>query len=249
MSFTYDKIPKGFYDNIFDTSDGMRKFWHWHKFDSVVRSLNMQKAHSLLDVGCFSGTFTGKFISSHVTRATGIDILPDQIAYASEKYGCEDKTYLTISNFEDATNQLHNQTFDAVTFIEVIEHLTPEQIVSFFKMLDQVTHKGSEVILTTPNYLSVWPILELMLNKFSDVQYEEQHITKFNFLNLEEKLEKIYPEIWKTFELSLKTTSHFITPFIAAIEYDAAMALSAKVSPINWRNPFGCILILKLIKR
>jgi 2-polyprenyl-3-methyl-5-hydroxy-6-metoxy-1,4-benzoquinol methylase len=249
MSFNYDKIPQGFYDKIFDTADGMRKFWHWHKFDSVVRSLDMKRSRSLLDVGCFSGTFTGKFISSPLTRATGIDILPEQIAYASEKYGCQDKTYLTISDFEDALTQLHDQTFDAVTFIEVIEHLNPEQIESFFKMLDRVTHKGSEIVITTPNYLSLWPILELMLNRFSDVQYEEQHITKFNILDLEEKLAKLYPQIWQTYELCLKTTSHFITPFIAAVDYDAAMALSAKVSPINWRNPFGCILILKLIKR
>ena len=249
MSFNYDKIPEGFYDKIFDSADGMRKFWHWHKFDSVVRSLDLKTSRTLLDVGCFSGTFTGKFVSSASTHATGIDILPEQINYAAQKYGSTEKTYLPISNFEDASTKLQGKTFDAVTFIEVIEHLTSEQIVSFFEMLDRVTHKGSEVVITTPNYLSVWPILELLLNRFSDVKYEEQHITKFNILNLQDKLAQIYPQIWQKYDVSLKTTSHFITPFIAAIDYDAAMALSAKVSPLNWRNPFGCIIILKLTKR
>lgn len=247
MSFNYDKIPEGFYDKIFDSSDGMRKFWHWHKFDSVVRTLNLNPTSSLLDVGCFSGTFTGKFVTHQ--RATGIDILPEQINYASEKYGSEKKTYLPVTDFQDAARKLHGQVFDAVTFIEVIEHLTKEQITSFFDMLDQVTHRGSEVVITTPNYLSLWPVLELLLNRFSDVKYEEQHITKFNILNLEDKLARIYPQIWSKYELRLKTTSHFITPFIAAVDYDVAMALSAKVNPINWNNPFGCIMIIKLIKR
>ncbi|HXH74873.1 MAG TPA: methyltransferase domain-containing protein [Bacteriovoracaceae bacterium] len=248
MSFNYESIPKGFYDKIFDAPNGVRKFWHWHKFDSVLRSINFSSVATILDVGCFSGSFIGRFLGEKRIEATGIDILPKQVEYAVDKFTGKSQKFICIQNFEEATIKLNGQTFDAVTFIEVIEHLTHDQIRSFFRMLDQLTHKGSQVVITTPNYISLWPLLEIILNRVSDVEYEEQHITKFTVFDIERKLGRIYSSFAQNYKIEIKTTSHFITPWIAGINYAFATKLSSKISPLSWPNPFGSIIILKLVR-
>ena len=249
MEFNYEQIPDGFYDKIFDGPDGIRKFWHWHKFDSVVRSIEAStEKMSLLDIGCFSGSFSGRFLNENAFQSTSIDILPSQILYAQERYEKPDRKFIAYKDFQDARNLLRGQTFDVVTFIEVIEHLTQAQIADFFLLVNEVTHKGSQLIITTPNYFSLWPILEVILNLVSDVKYEEQHITKFNYWNFKTKLESIYPQLSSQFTLKLLTTSHLVTPYLPLVSYPFAQKVSRFFTPSAWASPLGSILIARLEK-
>ena len=71
-------------------------------------------------------------------------------------------------------------SLDSISLIELIEHLPLKKIQ---KILDDAFYclkKNGEIYITTPNYLSLWPILEIVLNLISSVSYEDQHITKFN---------------------------------------------------------------------
>lgn len=38
---------------------------------------------------------------------------------------------------------------------------------------------GGRLILSTPNYGSLWPILERLVNRFGEVSYADQHITRY----------------------------------------------------------------------
>ena len=118
----------------------------------------------------------------------------------STDYG-EEPEFFNYENFQSAQELLAGKKFDAVTFIEVIEHLDQDQIFAFFKMIDFLTHAGSEIIITTPNYLSLWPALEIALNVISDVKYEEQHITKFTTFNIVKKLSRIYPQFLTNYKV------------------------------------------------
>ncbi len=250
MTFNYELIEAGFYDKIFDSNDGIRKFWHWHKFDSVLRIID-DKADpiKLLDVGCFSGSFTGRFLDEKYFHTTSIDILKTQIDYAKAHYQSEYKEFFYYENFQSAQELLAGKKFDVVTFVEVIEHLDQDQIFAFFKMIDSLTYAGSEIIITTPNYLSLWPILEVALNVISDVKYEEQHITKFTTFNIVKKLSRIYPQFLTNYKVDIITTSHFFSPYVSLINYQWAKNISAKYRGSDWKNPFGSIVMLKLIKR
>lgn len=250
MNFNYDNIPLGFYDQIFDGKDCIRKYWHWHKFNSVLRSIaTPNHPIQVLDVGCFSGSFAGRFLKDDLFTATSIDILKDQIQYAKEKFESINKRFQHFENFDKIPDSIKSNIYDIVTLIEVIEHLNPSQIQSFFFMLNQITRPGSQIIITTPNYLSFWPFLELLLNKFSDVSYEEQHITKFNFWNVHKILKHIYPAFNSEYKISFLTTSHFLSPFIAGINYSLGKKISTSFHPKFWKHPFGCIIILKLVRK
>lgn len=244
--FDYASIPKGFYDEIFETSGGMRKFWHWHKFNSVTRALRSTKITSLLDVGCFAGSFLGRFMNDRNISCLGVDILEDQIEYASTHFENDLLKFKYIDNFDSLKNLL--MTFDAVTLIEVIEHLNALEIQKFFQNIDELLSVGGSLIITTPNYISVWPFLELMLKYCSDVSYEEQHLTKFSYFNFESKMEKIYPLFTKKYRVIDKFTSHFFTPYISILNYTLAVKMSEAVSPSRWYNPFGPILMIHLQK-
>ena len=246
--FDYSKIPHGHYDKVLDGKMGMRRFWHFHKFDSVLRALKENSFTKLIDLGCFAGSFIGRFIDDLNESCVGVDILDEQIKFANKHYSNKIKRFETIKDFSSLKKSHYQEYFDALTSIEVIEHLTRDQISELFDAISYIGKPGACIIITTPNYFSVWPILEFLLNRFSDVDYTEQHITKFNYFNFEKKLKEIYPNFSDEFRVVYKTTSHFLTPYISVFNYKFALWLSQKIKGTKWKLPFGSMILLKLEK-
>ncbi|HSI06105.1 MAG: class I SAM-dependent methyltransferase [Myxococcota bacterium] len=245
--FDYSGIPVGFYDQVArGQGSAIRKAWHLQKFQRIVDCLPRGPGLSILDVGCFAGTFLSLLDLERFTRQLGVDILPEQVAYANEHYGNAQREFRAIGDVSD----IHNlgETFDCVTCIEVIEHLTPEIIKRLIDNVAQVLRPGGAFVLSTPNYASTWPLVELLLNRFSDVSYEEQHITKLNAFNLEKKLAGIAPSLRTCFHLEMKTTTHLLTPFLAPLGFDAIMRLSGAVPHKSWRVPFGNLCLAVFVR-
>ena len=99
--------------------------------------------------------------------------------------------------------------FDSISIIELIEHLDRQSINIIISESFRVLKKNGLIIITTPNYNSLWPILEKLINKFSHVNYEEQHITKLNRKKLDELISK------KKFKIIKVSSFMHIAPFIA----------------------------------
>ena len=242
--FDYSNIPPDFYDNILLRKKGMRSFWHYHKFDSVLRMIPntaIGKDKSILDVGCFGGSFLATLPMDFFGYQVGIDMLESQIAYAQEKYSTEQRRFFTSDEFFK-TNE---RKFSVISLIEVIEHLSTDQISDLLMQVHRALADDGYLIVTTPNYLSLWPVLEKMIDLLSDLKYEEQHLTKFNYLNVDKKLSSLSNGL---FTLEHKTTSHFLTPFVAAVSYKAAERLSSKIPASNWKNPLGNLILTRLRK-
>lgn len=240
--FDYRDIPLGFYDRIFRGPPGIRKLWHVSKFERVLDWLPAGRA--LLDVGCFAGTFLSTVPEAHFSRQLGIDILAEQIAYADQHYATPFRSFRVATVAE-----LPAQSFDAATLIEVIEHLHPAHIASMLAGLARALRPNAPLIVTTPNYASAWPVLEHCVDRLSEVRYEEQHVTRFSYFALERQLEQVYPELWRSFRLEEVTTSHFVTPFFAALSYDGARWLSRVVPHRAWKNPLGHLIMARLRRR
>ena len=173
--------------------------------------------------------------------------MPAQIQYARQKYGTPFREFTLIKTISDLGTI--PQKFDFVTLIEVIEHLKPEEIRLLFKEIGRRLNTGGRLVFSTPNYASTWPVLEVLINYLSDISYEEQHLTKFTYFNLVSKLQRIYPEFETEFALELRTTTHFISPFLAPlISVEAARKLSRKIPHKNWKFPFGNLVFVVLRK-
>ena len=245
--FNYDGIPKGYYDAVLRQGNPIRRLWHVSKFERVLDYLPERPNQSILDIGCFAGTFLSLVPEHRFARQVGVDILPDQIAYANANYGTSFREFRHIKSIRDLSGV--KEKFDCVTLIEVIEHLHPYEIRALMDGIVDLLHPGGKLVLTTPNYASAWPLIEVILNKVSDVSYEEQHITKFTYFGFEKKLAKIYPDLFLYFNaVDFKTTTHFVTPFLAGMSFDVARGLSRVVPHQKWTHPFGNLVLMVLTR-
>jgi 2-polyprenyl-3-methyl-5-hydroxy-6-metoxy-1,4-benzoquinol methylase len=245
--FDYGGIPKGYYDAVLRQGNPIRRLWHLSKFERVLDYLPERPDQSILDIGCFAGTFLSLVPEHRFARQVGVDILPDQIAYANANYGTSFREFRHIKSIKDLSSI--RGKFDCVTLIEVIEHLHPEEIHYLMDGIVDVLTPGGKLVLTTPNYASAWPVIEQILNRVSEVSYEEQHITKFTYFGMEQKLAKIYPDLFLYFNtVDFKTTTHFVTPFLAGFSFDIARGLSRVVPHQKWPQPFGNLILMVLTR-
>ena len=172
--YDYDKdIPAGFYDEIHQRRAGLRFFWHDLKFRAVAARLD--GVGKVLDVGCGPGTFIGNYLGN--VDCLGIDVSAPQIDYANRRYGTVRHRFSTeaLAGLGDA-----GERFDAVTLIEVIEHLASADARGLLDEVRRLLSPQGRLVVTTPNYRSLWPLIEWGVNRVSRVTYEQQHINKYD---------------------------------------------------------------------
>jgi 2-polyprenyl-3-methyl-5-hydroxy-6-metoxy-1,4-benzoquinol methylase len=172
--FDYEEqIPPGYYDKIYQRKAGVRYCWHDLKFRSVAAHLT--GAGRLLDVGCGPGTFIGNYLGDG--EALGVDLSQAQIDYANRHYstGSHRFSAQSIASLVEA-----GERFDTITMIELLEHLPPDDATALLVQARSLLSTNGTLIMTTPNYRSLWPIIEWGVNLLSPVSYEQQHINKYN---------------------------------------------------------------------
>jgi 2-polyprenyl-3-methyl-5-hydroxy-6-metoxy-1,4-benzoquinol methylase len=245
-NFDYGGIPVGYYDRILHRGHPVRRLWHVSKFERVLDYLPTEEGGALLDIGCFAGTFLSLVPRGRFVRQVGVDILPEQIAYANENYGSAFRKFIHVPTISDLSGI--GEPFNCISLIEVIEHLSADELHTLFTRIEKLLVPGGRLVLTTPNYTSMWPLIELALNRVSEVSYEEQHVTKFTYFNFEKKLASIYPNLLNKFVVDLKTTTHFVTPFLAAGSFELARGISRIVPHRTWHHPFGNLVLMVLTR-
>jgi SAM-dependent methyltransferase len=209
MAYSYDSIPVGFYDEVFQRNRGIQCKWHHHKFRRIVEEIGHVSKH--LDFGCGPGTLV--HLLPPKISAVGVDIAAPQLSYAEKNYAGPEKQFIRI---DSSQLPFSDQTFDSISCVEVIEHLELKLTREILKEFIRVLRPGGKLIVTTPNYGSLWPMVEMMVNRLSDVSYEEQHITKFKRTSLLALLKEIgFSQVEVTSFMSA-------SPFLAGINWTLA---------------------------
>ena len=231
--YNYNDIDFGFYDEIFYKNKGVRSAWHFTKFDYIKKKINKKNIH--LDIGCGSGTFISLLNNK---ESYGIDISSKQIKYATKKYGKKNKKFYSFTK----KIPFKKNFFDSISLIELIEHLSDREIYILFKEIFRILKPDGAIYITTPNYLSFWPLVEIILNQISKVSYEDQHINKFNLLNINKITKKLRLRIIE------KKTFMLIGPFLAFFSFKISKLwinfdnLLTKIFP-------GFLIYVKIIKK
>jgi 2-polyprenyl-3-methyl-5-hydroxy-6-metoxy-1,4-benzoquinol methylase len=170
--FDYETIPRGYYDAVYRRGRGIQSKWHHLKFKRVVEEMEGRQRH--LDVGCGPGTLIG-LLDDRFT-STGIDISRPVIDHARRKYASESKRFFAVPARalpDDCSN------CDVATVVEVVEHLCPADLDDLLRATIERLRPGGKLIVTTPNFHSAWPLVEMLVNRFGEVNYGPQHINKF----------------------------------------------------------------------
>ena len=93
------------------------------KFEHIAEQLGLKQGMAICDVGCGYGDWL-KYCRDEIgCEAVGINITPEQAAYAQKEYGLE----VHITNWKDILTNAELQKklyrrFDAVTFMDTVEH-------------------------------------------------------------------------------------------------------------------------------
>ena len=167
-------IEKGYYDRVFHKSRGIQSKWHHLKFKGIQTILSSIQYRRLLDTGCGPGTFLATL--SRSAQTMGMDVSLKQIGYARRSYRNRHRSFICASA---ERLPFGNNCFQLITALEFIEHLTMASCGKLLLEAHRCLEPGGFVLLTTPNYDSLWPLLEWALSSFSEVDYRKQHISRF----------------------------------------------------------------------
>jgi 2-polyprenyl-3-methyl-5-hydroxy-6-metoxy-1,4-benzoquinol methylase len=181
--FDYTTIPRGHYDLAYRRGRGIQSKWHHLKFDRVSREV--AGYHRVLDIGCGPGTLLGALGDEH--ESVGVDITAPQIDYANQVYAGPTRSFHACA-LEDLPELA---PFDAITAIELIEHLPEEMAEATLRDAIRRLRPGGRLVLTTPDYGSAWPLVERVVDRLGDVEYYVQHINKHTPRRLEALLDDL----------------------------------------------------------
>lgn len=219
--FNYDEIPPGYYYQVMQTGKASQRFWHRHKFLAVVRKI--PDRGRILDLGCGPGSFLSILGRERPeVQAIGVDIASPQIEFASREIASQfSDGRIQFQKIDSDTFRLpfDAASFDVVTNIEVIEHIHPHLAYRILEDVQRVLKPAGRLILTTPNYRSAWPFIELLLERLSPVKYHAQHINKFTPNSLVKFLETV------GFEVLNAETIFTIAPFLAGLSESLARSV------------------------
>lgn len=233
-SYDYDLlIPPGYYDEIHEKGHGIQSKWHHIKFKHVAEHIPPNA--SVLDIGCGSGTFIGNYLQSNI--ALGIDISPMQIDFANQKYGSKEHRFVTGS---PVNMKFKDCSFDVISTIEMIEHISRKQVICLFKKAFSLLKPGGRLLITTPNYLSMWPLLQMIVNRVTSVSYGHQHINRYHAKKLRSDL-KI-----AGFEKISLGSIHFGAPFFAFLNWkvcDSIHCMEQKFKCFGLGNLIFCLAV------
>lgn len=178
--FNYEEIPAGYYYEVMRGGHPIQRFWHQKKFLDVA--LDLPQSGRILDLGCSAGSFLDMMAESRPDlTGIGVDIASRQIDYARLNVESKHQGRIKFVQVDEREPQLpfESQSFDAVTCIEVIEHIHPYLALRMLADARRLLKPGGKLIVTTPNYRSAWPLIEWLLEKASPVKYHDQHINKY----------------------------------------------------------------------
>ncbi len=204
--FDYETIDPGYYHRAMLHGNRVQRFWHTWKFVMAAEAVPKSDVR-VVDIGCGPGSFF-YILRKHnkEARLIGTDLMLKQLEFA-KTIAPDAKWFVS-----DATRlPLREKSINITTMLEVIEHLpTKDEHEILSQIRASITDDG-KLILTTPNYHSLWPMIEWVWNIMSPVSYKHQHINKKTIKKLKASLKNA------GFSTVKVKTFFILSPFVSVI--------------------------------
>jgi 2-polyprenyl-3-methyl-5-hydroxy-6-metoxy-1,4-benzoquinol methylase len=186
LSFDYDSVAGDYQYRALHSGHPMQRFWHSGKLtmiDQLIRP-HLKPGSRLLEIGCGAGNLLLQ-ASVRGSYPVALDLAMQALTFVRSRLreassGSEAPRDFSCLQSIGEYLPLASNSFDCILLSEVIEHLEVPQIS--IREATRVLRPGGRLLVTTPNYRSLWPVMERavdMLN-MAPKMAGEQHISRFH---------------------------------------------------------------------
>ncbi len=179
----------------YNSKNIIQRNWHRNKFSALwylISKFGDAKDKTVFDLGTGSGNFELLF-NDDVKKIIGADYNQEALDFLNskiteKKINNVDTMLFDITNFTDV--QLP-KAFDYMIMIDVIEHIDIKHSRKLLTAIKNYLSKDGKIIIITPNYSSLWVLIEKLLDRIGIVPKfdKAQHIARFNAKSLKELFE------------------------------------------------------------
>ena len=126
----------------YDVSDAQRD-----KLDLICRKLDLHPGMRLLDVGCGWGALAVHAAKHYGAQVTGVTISQEQLAFGRARLEREGVGHLVELRLQDYRDIPTVEQFDAVTSIEMGEHVGKDNYPAVLAQLHRLVRPGGRVLI------------------------------------------------------------------------------------------------------
>jgi len=182
----YNGIPGDYYKKVMEKGHHTRKFIYDIRENFVFSLIEAKKDEKILDIGFGSGIML-KMLTERRCNTYGVDISSEAVEFIKKT---NKKAKVKVCDAQKL--DFPDNSFDKVVCSEVIEHLKkPDELL---KEVYRILKPKGRFIISTPNYLSHYAILEWLYDKAKmhdmEVDLGKQHISRFNYFSLKKAMKK-----------------------------------------------------------
>ena len=168
-----------------------QRLWHRKKIEIIGGCLQGKNYEDICDAGCGSGV-VADFVSSLLpkSKVVGYDINERSLAFASRQFKKKNLDFCLKNLLKKGEND--KKSFDFIYSLEVIEHFSFANVKEYLAALFHIGKDNARYFITTPDYLSMWPLIEWSMDtlKLTPKMAGHQHLTKFTKSRLRDTLER-----------------------------------------------------------
>lgn len=191
-----------------EAGNPVQRFWHRQKLGLVARQLGDVRGERVLDLGSGSSE-----IAARLAEQGALAFAADRSVAALAAAAAEGGKRVHAVGTDIGALPFADASFDKIVLLEVIEHLPEEAIARYAPELRRVLAPGGRLLVTTPNYRSLWPVLEWGIDRFGGAAQMggRQHICRFHPRRLREMLHA------SQFRVIREGSVYHVSPFVAPL--------------------------------